>query len=570
MRPVEKLTELRARLGEVRRKRRAARWALAYSALIAAAIWILATIFALDWLLNMTRPQRLIAIGAGSLLFIWLARRYALPWLGRRETIEDVALLVEQQQGIDSDLVAALQFESPAAEPWGSRQLKGAVVDYVAEYGQAWEYDGAFDRRPVRRRLALLAVTVGLALTVTALFPGHVTTFLRRLAMNSAHYPSGTLIDRLEINGQLVGLSGNETHAVQVPLGSEVRFLVQASGKLADSGAVRLTREPGEHNELRLARSGEDSAAGNYAATLPKLMETVSCEVLLGDAFSESISIEAIPLPIVDVLLTTTPPPYAQGVNAQPRGAVTLRQISVLEGSQVALEVVSANKPLADANAQVAGKSYELVRSDTDGYRWKFATPPVALEAVMEPVSLSVQITDTHGLQLDEPLKGTIRIRPDRKPTIVASTQTRHVLPAARPRFEFSATDDFGIAKVEALVAISRQVVSEGSQAPEKASSLPVPLDADEATEEIGTEVSGTYGLDLSAYKLAKGDQVKVVFSVTDDRGPREGQTETSEPITLDVTDLSGLYAAMYELEEKAYRQTGALIDRQTETGASQ
>ena len=186
----------------------------------------------------------------------------------------------------------------------------------------------------------------------------------------------------------------------------------------------------------------------------------------------------------------------------------------------------------------------------------------------MEAVSLSIQITDRDGLQLEEPLQGTIRIRPDRKPMIMASTQTRHVLPVAKPRFDFSATDDFGIARIEALVTISRQASSGGSETAEETSSIAVPHNA-AGTDERLTELRGAYALDLSAYKLAKGDQVKVVFSVTDVRGPREGQTETSEPITLDVTDLGGLYAAMYELEEKAYRQTGALIDRQTETGAS-
>ncbi|MBC8076020.1 MAG: hypothetical protein H7Y32_08100, partial [Chloroflexales bacterium] len=54
--------------------------------------------------------------------------------LGRAGRELDIALMVERQQKIDSDLVAAIQFESPEAKRWGSTQLEGAVIDYVAEF----------------------------------------------------------------------------------------------------------------------------------------------------------------------------------------------------------------------------------------------------------------------------------------------------------------------------------------------------------------------------------------------------------------------------------------------------
>ena len=85
-----------------------------------AALWLLVAFFALDVLFQMTVAQRAIVwlvVAAGT---IWAFRRYTRPFLGVRETELDMALLVERQQQIDSDVVAALQFETPEARRWGS------------------------------------------------------------------------------------------------------------------------------------------------------------------------------------------------------------------------------------------------------------------------------------------------------------------------------------------------------------------------------------------------------------------------------------------------------------------
>ena len=84
-------------------------------------LWALAGVFALDWCFqrNVDLLQRLLLLGFAAAAVIWAFVRFALPWLGKREDETDMALLVQRQAGIDSDLVAALQFESADAAQLG-------------------------------------------------------------------------------------------------------------------------------------------------------------------------------------------------------------------------------------------------------------------------------------------------------------------------------------------------------------------------------------------------------------------------------------------------------------------
>ena len=129
-----KLATLRSQLGSLRQKRAAVRWGSALCAPLAVVLWLLVAAFLCDWSLGLP-----VGLRAGSLLAwiaggIWAVKRFAWPLVKVRESEQDVALIVEQQHKIDSDLVAAIQFEGPHAPTWGSARLQQAVVDYVAEF----------------------------------------------------------------------------------------------------------------------------------------------------------------------------------------------------------------------------------------------------------------------------------------------------------------------------------------------------------------------------------------------------------------------------------------------------
>ena len=127
-----KLAPLRSNLEGLRMRRTIARLTTAYSGFLAAAVWIVLVSFLLDWSFAMDRSQRVVLLLLGVYGLVYSFRRFASPQLRRKETLLQTALLVERSQGIDSDLVAAIEFENPEAEGWGSVELQDEVKTYVA------------------------------------------------------------------------------------------------------------------------------------------------------------------------------------------------------------------------------------------------------------------------------------------------------------------------------------------------------------------------------------------------------------------------------------------------------
>ncbi|MCA9249485.1 MAG: hypothetical protein KDA42_20345, partial [Planctomycetales bacterium] len=165
----------------LRRRRQALRWATGGAALLVAVLWILAGVFALDFLFSLQTLQRAVVMAVGAGLLVWAFLKFTRPYWGVSESLIDVALLVEKRQGIDSDLVAALQFESPQADRWGSRELEDAVIDYVAELDRGLDVFAGFTAETFWRRSGVLAVTLAIAVVLGVLYPAHLATFLARL-----------------------------------------------------------------------------------------------------------------------------------------------------------------------------------------------------------------------------------------------------------------------------------------------------------------------------------------------------------------------------------------------------
>ena len=194
------LHPLRDRLAGLRRRRQRFRWATAASAMVIAVLWALAGIFALDWCFqrNIDLWQRLILLVLAATGVFWAFVRFARPWLGKREDDTEMALLVQRQAGIDSDLVAALQFESGDAAKWGSKQLQTAVIDRVAARSRRTiDVMTALPRQPLARRLKVLIATAGRVGPARGFFaPQFVAIFFQRLAFGSQHYPAQTEVGR--------------------------------------------------------------------------------------------------------------------------------------------------------------------------------------------------------------------------------------------------------------------------------------------------------------------------------------------------------------------------------------
>lgn len=587
-----KLAILRRQIAALRRQRQLVRWSTGYSALLASMVWALLAVFAIDVAFaelfhsSLDVVQRsivMVVAGAGLFAAFYFLTR---PFLGVRETDLQMALFVERQQQIDSDLVAALQFESAEAATWGSVPLERAVVDYVSQLGRGLNVFEGFSREQMIRRALALVASLLIFGGVIAAFPGHARTFFfDRLLLGSLHYPTATSIDQVSVNSTVVlapeaGENKLLPNPVNVAQGQPVTFTIHCSGKLPDGGVIKLvsTDSAGRHRvdvELTQLNAGESKQTGLYVGQLVRMVEPVAYRIYLGDAWTDEGRIEMIPLPVVEPRLTATPPEYARrGKEATPDPST--RQLSVIEGSAVNVAIECTNdKRLTDAwltlKTRDGSTKYSLQPLDETQRRWRLPIAGTPLAEVAEELRFELQVTDDDGLHLESPIGCAVRLRTDRPPTGSASLVHRVVLPDAQPILDYTVNDDYGVADVRLKMQVQREERTDESDADrggDERATLALrksqqPLLADQLP------YRGRFTLALSSLKLVKGDRLKLALEVIDDRGDRPGQSYESEPLVLEISDESGVLAAISEADERSEQRLSDIIKQQLGIGES-
>lgn len=568
-----KLSSLRSRISDLRRRRGAVRHGAGYAALAIAALWILVAAFLIDWTFSLSKPQRALLLVAAAAGVAWCFRKYTLPWFATKESDLDVALMVERKQKIDSDLVAALQFESPDAARWGSTQLEGAVIDYVADFSRNWNIFEGFSAKDLSKRAAWLVATVLLIGGAVIWRPDFAQAFLNRMLLGSAHYPTRTQIEAVAINGKPIDLSQGEAAVLKFPYGQPLKVEVKGAGELPARGRINFNATgDGADANVELARKQDADAAAMYAGELPKLVDSVYTEIYLGDAWTDPLLVQMVALPVIDTKLTPVPPPYARGLEEDDAVAPGSRMLSVIEGSRVELEVTCANKPLASAKLKIDDEMYPLVKSGGNTQAkvvWTLNVDESPLRRVTKPLRYEVLVVDEDGLSPETPVTGAIRIKADNRPRIMGDVVTRFVLPTGAPEIEYRASDDYGIKELSIQLETLRGDKT-GAAMPISTvtrAMKTVPKGRWITREEM--PVKDSYALDLSSLSLEKGDQVRLTLQVVDYRGEGEGQVASSEPIVLEVTDESGILAAISESDERSARQLDAIIERQLGVGGT-
>ncbi|MBI1312337.1 hypothetical protein GC176_13690 [bacterium] len=552
------LGHLRNQLARLQKTRQSIRLATAASLLLKALVAILVVAFLADWTLRMSVLQRVVLLGLVAAAVVWAFRRLALPWLKQSDDLVELALMVERQQGIDSDLVSALQFEQPDAAAWGSPQLEQAVVATVARRSSQINVMEGLPIDDLKRRVIVCGVVLVIAAGAVLLAPGYVFAFFQRLLLSDVSYPTRTRLDEIRINDSAA------SRRVSSPAGHPVRFAVLASGELPASGRGRIrvvSLDGGVSTEVVLASA--ESKPGLFAGELPRLTDSVTFQVFLGDARSREIRIDAVPLPVVELSVEVTPPKYAADVLAREESrdasGLSRRQIAVLSGSRIDLTLTSLNKPLTDATLWIEDEKFPLTPADRDGMIWRVDPQGTPLASVDQPFQYRVEATDRQELKIESPLHGTVRLRTDQSPRVALSARTRRVIPTAHLPVEWSASDDFGLASVTARVQISTE---EG-----EVSETEIPIVTAAPGKPTAQSLRDTFRIDLAALKLNKGDELRVTFAATDFRGNAEPQTSYSEPVLLNVTDRQGILSGLLETDEDSAQQLDAIIRRELGIG---
>jgi hypothetical protein len=238
---------------------------------------------------------------------------------------------------------------------------------------------------------------------------------------------------------------------------------------------------------------------------------------------------------------------------------------------------------------------YDLAAADATGHLWNLPAANSPLARVREEVRYEIQALDSDGLSLETPIRGAIRIRPDLPPTAVAEVVHRVVLPSAAPVIGYRASDDFGLVRLAIVAEVERaaprrpmngsdmpldDAPAVGESPPGDAPATAIPaetyrfavLQPDVPLTASALPVRGQYAVPLEGLKLAKGDRVKLTLEATDYRGENEqgqpaGTVQASEPLLLEISDESGVLAAITEADPRSEEQLSEIIKRQLGIG---
>lgn len=574
-----RLAQLRRRLIRLRHRRRNARLTIAYSALLTSIAWILSAIFLADWAMRMGRPERavLIVIGIGVLFWAW--RRFTGPWLGKSEDDLDMALLVERQQRIDTDLIAALEFESPEAPRWGSIQLEQAVIEQVAQTSSRIEPETEVPKTPLNRRAVVLVVTAVVLGALIWQYPQYAAVFFNRLLLGAKHYPTDTSIESVTINNQKVDLAWAD-QTVHCPYRQHLAIEVQGTGVLPEQGEVRLKASKGRAAAVDLKPI--EPGSGVYRGESEPMAESVDLLLYLGDAYTEPVRIEITPLPKAELEIEVAPPAYTQG---KPEVFTDLRMISAIEGSQIHL-AIHADKPLdvatlsildappavADASGETQPsaptakwKKFPMVKAekqDSNGREtWVLNQGDSPLASLREQVEFRIDVIDKDKLEMERPIEGLIKLRTDDPPQVIAWKRANNVVklrPTARPTIHYQTSDDFGVARVSIVPTV---IHADGTK---EARPAQVIFEAPATAPKDKTEA---YRFPLAGLGLRKGDQLELVVEAVDNRGSADRGKTASEALVYNIADDREIEESLTEQDRESERQFDTMIPEQTEVG---
>jgi len=343
------LIELHRRLASLRRRRFWLRAGSALSVLLLVVLWSLVGLFIVDWALRLPVASRLAALlvtgAAWAAVAWWLVR----PWWRQRETEIDLALSVQRQQKIDSDLVAALEFEAAQqSDPIrrGSPVLQKAVIARAAELGRNLDVYQGLNYRPLITQAATLAASLLMVGVLAAVFAPYAQAFFRRLALSDVPYPTRTRVVRLVINDQEVPAFSLEPIVIHCPEGRPVEIVAQCEGELPPAGRIELWEAGNPSRSFEPLRPADPSQqTQQYQATIPRLLRNVGFQVHLGDAWTSPGKLQVVALPRVEVTLHAQPPDYLADRIPATEGEPGAMQATVVDGSRVTVRLRST-KPL--------------------------------------------------------------------------------------------------------------------------------------------------------------------------------------------------------------------------------
>ena len=435
---------LRGRLARLRRRFVAVTLLHGVLLVIGAAVAIVAGEMALDWLVDLPWPVRLLVFLGNAGTAAWLTRqRLVRPWRGRPDE-DAVALMVERALPVfRGRYICAVQLaRDPAAvEASSAPGLVRALVAQTVALAAGRPFGDVVNTRPLWRAgtRAALGGTVLIGAFLLA-GPG-AWTLLRRAGLSTEEAPTKTRV--AEVTGNRV-----------VAVGDDLTIEARAAGLLPGRPGRLILTEPATRNRGEFPFEGVPGRPGHFARLVASVQRPFDYQVRLGDGHSALFHVTTRPRPSLAALEAeqvfpayTRLPPVRRSPN----------DLSLLAGSRLRLRGRTSVDVQAGSVRMVGLHPPPPVPLRLCNARELTAELPV--DAAAGVTGFSISLVDPAGIETRDPTVYRIDVLPDQPPAVRITYPVRAedlVTARARLLIAFEATDDLGLARLALRYRLTR------------------------------------------------------------------------------------------------------------------
>lgn len=565
----------------------------------------------LDYLLRLPEPARWVLLAAGAAGLVVLVWRVLLPAWAFKPSLTTLALrLRAADPGVRASLPAGVDL---AQSPEPSDPMERALRDEaLARAGEGFDAAGA--SRLLRWREAGKAAVLALSLvallgTIAVQWPDHSRTGVQRVLTpwSEARWPRRYPV----VDLYLAAVHPIDQHLplraalVRTPdrIGAgavEAHYrIVEGEGLLARAGPTRRVVLTDQQRGVDLVDGSAPHA--EQGRLFERLIEPAAFEgpreqgravffeywLATRDDRSVTRRVRLVRRPALEqATASVTPPAYAADAGAEggiltgrvPVGSAALGP--VLAGSRVEVEL-RFNKPLPVGErpewlAPLDEASPEPALHEPDGAVLRIAAAPD------RSASITVGVTDEHGLSPSDPVVISLEVIPDAAPEAVIAEPAHDeaVLATAVVTIEAEGRDDLGVAWAHLVREVARAPEDSSGAPPEPGS--PETLARAEPGAPFGRRLALGHTLDLAPLGLTAGDEVRLWAVAQDSLGawnPAAREPSLSPVRTLRVIaqaelveqmrgELAGLRRTLERLDAEQAELEGLLGD--PEAGVAQ
>ena len=559
---MNRLTYLRKRLSRLRSRRRRLRWGMAFGAVALAALWILAAMFLFDWLLEMTRLQRvlMLAVGVASLLIImgidrwivtftagprWIMMLSALAltlgvagWLlvrplARSFTHTGIARLVELHHPEFEERISStveLLTSTDPQEMRGSQALIAATSAVAVSDAKSIRPGREISMRIARRFLVAAGVVLSVLTVLFAAWPEATWSQFRRSIIPTAN------IHRVSSDSMLVDVVTNDSvrpaagqfdfailrgHQLVVEAKIDNESIYKADFRVAPTDSDN--DEVIAMNQLPDPREGWRSFQVGYAAE----NDDFRFRIAAGDAVSRYYSVRVVDEPQVGKITVGVIPPAYTGLQPVIRVLEKNQVPRALVGSTVTV-TTELNRPMETVKGIVDGKSVAIKAGDENASTFTMSLKKPGI------VRWEINARDEFGFE-GKSQGRTIQAMIDRPPTVslripyedkidkasgkpAAQKSIIRLKPGDRLPVVYEMSDDVAMVRAARIMSI------DGKPAP----------DAPLALEPSNDRASGKFAIDLSSPQLENASKITFHAAAWDAK-PGRKQPGRSKTFTIIV-----------------------------------